>query len=145
MFPWARSPWHTSCGIAQLALPLGTPRTTSYRSGTTRRIREQSVYRWTRAIFEAACRDPLTSRTPEMVRLMTRFSARMATERQAGRGDEFPARRSCARKLPHRRVKKRPAKASVAVVGHVAGAVRMAALRTVSKSVICRSPDKGMS
>jgi len=36
--------------------------------------------------------------------LMTRFSVKMTAECQAGRGDEFPGRRSCAGKLPHRRL-----------------------------------------
>ena len=39
---------------------------------------------------------------PKIVGLMTCFAVRMTAECQAGRGDEFSARRSCAKKLPHR-------------------------------------------
>ena len=41
----------------------------------------------------------------------------MTAEYQTERGDEFPESRSCGKKLPHRRVKGRPAKTSVAVAG----------------------------
>jgi hypothetical protein len=46
---------------------------------------------------------------------MTRIPARTTDECQTERGDDFPEREICAKKLSHRRVKKRPAKASVAV------------------------------
>ena len=55
----------------------------------------------------------------------------MAGECQPERGVEFPGRRSCAKKLTHRRDLKRPAQASVVV----AGTGRIAALGTVSQSV----------
>jgi hypothetical protein len=56
------------------------------------------------------------------------FSDQTTAECQAGRGDDFSERHSCAKKLTHRRVERRPAKASVAV----AGAGGIAALGTVS-------------
>jgi hypothetical protein len=37
--------------------------------------------------------------------LMTRFSVKMTAECQTGRGDDFPAPKNCAKKLPHRRVR----------------------------------------
>jgi hypothetical protein len=56
---------------------------------------------WTEAVVVEA---PIFGRTPEKVRLMTRFSVKMTAECQADCGDGFPGRRSCAKKLPHRRV-----------------------------------------
>ena len=56
------------------------------------------------------------------------FAVKMTAECQTDRGDGFPERKICAKKLPHRRVWRRPAEVALAV----AGASRIVALGTVS-------------